>query len=214
MVLRAPPASPSYAVANELSGERALDCPLANPFLDRIVSSTSVSLLLLPSLLRVLRETSWKPREAVAKATGCDRWSSVSIAFQNLLNASPASADWRCSWDGGMNETELRGRKYKVVRRTCCPKTMNDSSTVCCESIIEGPRRFDVGVGEGPREMFEGVGEGRVGEDNFWGSEGSIPSSFSLSTFLCSSFASFMCSLYSIRSVRFAYTQMIVLNWK
>ena len=37
----------------------------------------------------------------------------------------------------------------------------------------------DEGVGDGPRERLEGIGEGRRGAADFWGSEGSIPSSLS-----------------------------------
>jgi hypothetical protein len=83
------------------------------------------------------------------------------------------------------------------VIRTCCPKSMKDSSTWVSESLSFGCTSGDE---EDECAVNGEAGDGRGGV-GFWGSVGSMPSSRSAATLLCSSFAALVCSLYNIRNV-------------
>jgi hypothetical protein len=86
------------------------------------------------------------------------------------------------------------------VVRTCCPKSMKDSSTWESGSLSFGCASGDA---EDPCAVSAEAGDGRGGV-GFWGSVGSMPSSSSAATLLCNSFAALVCSLYSIRNVLLA----------
>src|SRR5216683_81402 len=77
------------------------------------------------------------------------------------------------------------------VVRTCCPKSMKDSSTWESGSLSFG---CDSGDAEDPWAVGAEAGDGRGGV-GFWGSVGSIPSSRRAAILLCSSLAALVCSL-------------------
>jgi hypothetical protein len=77
------------------------------------------------------------------------------------------------------------------VIRTCCPKSMKDSSTWESGSLSFGSASGDA---EDPCAVGTEAGDGRGGI-GFWGSVGSMPSSRSAAIRLCNSFAVLVCSL-------------------
>jgi hypothetical protein len=78
------------------------------------------------------------------------------------------------------------------VVRTCCPKSMKDSSTWESGSLSFGCASGDDAEDPCAVSGEEGDGRGGIG---FWGSVGSMPSSRSAAILLCNSFAVRVCSL-------------------